>query len=227
MTLVNHLLAEAAQASEADEAPNSAGRERDAATFGAIYQHHARAVYAYAYTRLGQREDAEDAMCQTFAQAWAAFRRYHDRGVPVQAWLYRIATNVVIDAQRRRRVRAATRLDVDESILSYLPDSSPLPEEVTERKEVYERLQVALRCLSSDHRQVVALRFGLGLSTAETSRVMGRSEGAVKALLHRAVKALRQRMQDETPEAQLVDGHAAAIGSPSDTSGLNERPARP
>ncbi len=175
-------------------------------TFGLVYDEHVKAIYAYCYARLGNRPDAEDATEQTFFQAWNAFARYREQGAPVKAWLFRIASNVVIDTYRRRSFRLEGRLGAPLEAAETLADPSPQPPEVAEARELYGDLQRAIQTLPVDYQQVLALRFSQDLKVTEIAEVMGRSEGSVKMLLHRAVGALRTRLQPG-----VLDGRGGAL----------------
>lgn len=164
-----------------------------AEAFDQLYEEHMLAIYAYCYARLGNRQDAEDATEQTFLQAWGALDRYRDQGVPIKAWLYRIASNVVIDMFRRRRIRLHSPLEEADA----LADPSKQPPEAVETRELYGDLQRAIQSLPVDYQQVVGLRFSQDMSLAEIAQVMGRSQGSVKMLLHRAVVALRKRLHPD------------------------------
>ncbi|MGQ9674708.1 MAG: RNA polymerase sigma factor [Chloroflexota bacterium] len=171
-----------------------------AEAFNRLYEEHMSAIYAYCYARLGNRQDAEDATEQAFVQAWVAFDRYRDQGVPIKAWLYRIASNIVVDLFRRRRIRIYTPLEEADDLV----DPSKQPPEAAEARELYSDLQRAIQSLPVDYQQVVALRFSQDMSLAEIAQVMGRSQGSVKMLLHRAVVALRQRLHPDVLERMEV-----------------------
>ena len=190
-----------------EEAIASGERRRDggrssgkAEAFHQLYAEHASAIYAYCYARLGNRQDAEDATEQTFVQAWVAFDRYRDEGVPIKAWLYRIASNVVIDLFRRRRIRVHSPLEEADDLV----DPSKQPPEAAEARELYGDLQRAVQSLPVSYQQVIALRFSQDMSLAEIAQVMGRSQGSVKMLLHRAVVTLRQRLRPDVLERMEV-----------------------
>ncbi|MFC2022787.1 sigma-70 family RNA polymerase sigma factor, partial [Chloroflexota bacterium] len=104
------------------------------------------------------------------------------------AWLYRIAHNQAVDFLRKKNKRAA--VPIDES----LPSRDAGPQQLAEQRLDIRELVSASRQLTRAQREVIALRFASGLSIAEVARVMGRSEGAVKALQHSAVVSLRKVM---------------------------------
>jgi RNA polymerase sigma-70 factor (ECF subfamily) len=155
--------------------------DRDA--FGDLYERHLSAIYRYVYYRVGEAREAEDVTEMIFLKAWEALERYRPTGAPFRVWLYRIAHNVVVDRYRTRKTADA----LDEQH----PDRALHPEAHVERDEGRQALLGALARLDPAHQQVLTLRFMCELSHAETALTMGRSEGAVRVLQHRALAALR------------------------------------
>ena len=181
-------------ATRIEASPDLVERARhDRAAFGAIYDLYLPRVYAYCRIHSATREEAEDLTAHTFQQALAAIKRYEDRGLPFSAWLLRIASNAVTDRARRAR-----QVTVAPDELDLMPGES--------RLENFERafwLRTHLDALPVDQREVVRLRFYEDRSFRDVAARMGRSEGAVKQLLRRALKALHLRMQQEET---LADG---------------------
>lgn len=145
-------------------------------------------IYAYAFHRLGDRTQAEDIVSETFHRALENMHSYEWRGVAFSAWLYRIASNAIA-----ARFRKEPLLGSEEELESIL-EPEPGPELVATRQEWKADVLAAVRALPDDQQQVVLLRFGQELRNKEIARIMQRSEGAVKALLHRAVHALHKRL---------------------------------
>lgn len=140
------------------------------------------------YNRVGDRTVAEDIVAETFHRALEHIRQFEWRGVAFSAWLYRIASNAV--AARYRREPAFTVEDDLDSVL----EPEPGPELALTELEWKAELLAAVRALPPEQQQVVLLRFGQELRNKEIARIMERSEGAVKALLHRALIALQRRL---------------------------------
>ncbi|MHB8685300.1 MAG: sigma-70 family RNA polymerase sigma factor [Dehalococcoidia bacterium] len=172
----------------AEEALVERARQLDDAAWATIYQRHAEQVYAYIYYRLGDPHTAEDLAADVFVKAVAGIRGYSYRGTPLLAWLYRIAHNVTVDYRKsaaKRSQRTATEdLDTIEAARDVL----------RERDERSDML-TAIRGLTAEQQQVVLLRFYSGMSNAQVARVMGKPEGAVKALQARAVRSLRRILE--------------------------------
>lgn len=176
-----------AQNLEPDEVLAVRARDERAA-FGILYERHVRRIYNYVYYRTGAVADAEDLTARTFFQAMNNLHRYQVQGVPFSAWLFRIAHNLVANWHRdSSRHRAAPIEDLVE-----LPADDEGPPDRAEAKEEREELHEAVRRLQSDRQQLLILKFVEQLSNEEIATIMGRSEGAIKALLHRTVRSLRE-----------------------------------
>ena len=126
---------------------------------------------------------------QVFLKALQSITSFKWRGVPFSAWLFRIAHNQVVDYFRRKKKQPATLVD-EEAV----GRSSDNPEKIVERSLRVEQLVSATSRLTDLQREVVSLRFAGELSVAEIAKMMGKSEGAVKALQHSAIVALRKIM---------------------------------
>ena len=166
----------------------------DAKAFGDLYERHVSAIYRYIVYRVGDPQDARDLAEEVFLKAWGGLPGYRPGKVPFRGWLYRIAHNVVIDHYRARK-EAESLEDQDE-----LVDDRPDPERQVVQQEEVERLADAIARLLPDYQQVVVLRYIEGLSTDEVAAILDRSNGAVRVLLHRALKQMTSLMVAE--EAQ-------------------------
>lgn len=165
------------------------GRDRDAVA--ALFDRYHDAVYRYAFARLGDATDAEDAAAETFAAMLRSLPRFRWRGVPFEAWLFRIARSKVVDVARHRsRVRPA-----DEAVLAEAADREADPARLLAARENRRLLVRAVDGLPPDQRDVVMLRFFLGRSVRETAEHLGRTDGAVKQLQFRALSTLRRRVR--------------------------------
>lgn len=168
-----------------------AARRRDGAAIARLFDRYYAAVYRYAYARLGSVPDAEDAAAETFATLIRTLPRFQWRGVPFEAWLFRIARSKVVDVARdRSRVRRGGEA-VDAAAAD--PDTDPV--RIHAAREAREALVAAVDRLSPDQRDVVMLRFFLGRSIREVADHLGRSNGAIKQLQLRALANLRREMR--------------------------------
>ena len=162
----------------------------EAAAFGQLYEIYSDRVFRYVAYRVDSDADAEDITEDVFIRMLEAINSFKWRQVPFSAWLMRIAHNRVIDHYRRGRLRTATPLDDAPPLASRDRD----PQERVDIFSDLQELRVAMARLTDLQRQVISLRFGSDLSIAETAHVMNRNEGAVKALQHSAIRALRRLM---------------------------------
>jgi len=166
-------------------------RRGDRACFGALYDRYYRRVYAYAYYRAdGNAAAAEDVTQEVFLRALRAIERFRWQDASFLAWLLTIARNLLTDQARRP---APVPLDGHEDDLTADPVAAA--EGNLARREV----AAALARLTPDQREAIILRFLEGLSIAETSRIMGKTEDAVKRLQARGLAALRRLLQAGAP----------------------------
>jgi RNA polymerase sigma-70 factor, ECF subfamily len=161
----------------------------DKEAFGEIYERYVDKIYKYIYYRVGNQSDAEDLTSRVFFRAMAHVENYEDRGVPFQAWLYRIAHNLVANHHRDRGRRKI--IPLDDYVMNGLFSNADGPERAAEHMEERERLMLAIKSLPEDRQQLLILKFVDRLSNAEIGNIMGRTEGAVKSLYHRTLTALR------------------------------------
>jgi RNA polymerase sigma-70 factor, ECF subfamily len=176
---------------EADDLERLVGaaRNRDRDAVARLFDRYYDSVYRYAFARLGNVADAEDAAAETFMAMVRSLPRFTWRGIPFEAWLFRIAMSKVVDVARHRsRVRAG-----GEQLHDLEPDPDAEPERVVALREVRRELVAAIERLPRDQRDVVMLRFFAGRSIRETAELLRRSEGAVKQLQFRALSTLRRR----------------------------------
>jgi RNA polymerase sigma-70 factor (ECF subfamily) len=166
--------------------------------FEDLYRAHLRDVYSYAYYRVGNHHDAEDLTEQAFLQAYRHFdraRRESD-GRPLRPWLIRIAHNLAANFHRDRSRRPQTPLDSADPIAA-----KHGTEATVEGREELRQVIEHLDGLPDDRRDALVMRFALGMDNREIARAMGRSDGATKVLIHRAIKQLQEEMDtDERPD---------------------------
>jgi RNA polymerase sigma-70 factor (ECF subfamily) len=144
-------------------------------------------IYRYVAIRLRRREDAEDVTQLVFERIVGALPRYRHSGKPFAAWAFRIARNAVIDHQRRLRPTEPLGSIAE-------PADSMLIEALSLRGEEIRELKAAIRALTPDQQEALALRYGAGMSAEEAARVMGRQAGTIRGLTFRAIEALRRNL---------------------------------
>ena len=167
-------------------------------SFSQLYKAHLRDVYSYSYYRVGNHHDAEDLTEQTFLQAYRHFERAQreSAGRPLRPWLIRIAHNLAANYYRDR-ARKPTSVLEEAEVVSEAHDTAAL---VEVREEVAHVLE-AVKGLPDDRREALIMRFALGMDNREIAQVLGRSEGATKVLIHRAIKQLEEQVDKEQVEA--------------------------
>ena len=165
--------------------------------FAELYRSHLRDVYSYSYYRVGNHHDAEDLTEQAFLQAYRHFERARreSNGRPLRPWLIRIAHNLAANFYRDRSRKPQTSLD-DAGIVPAMHDT----EDLVEGREELEEVLAGVAKLPGDRREALILRFALGMDNREIARALGRSEGATKVLIHRAIRQLEQSIHKAAPE---------------------------
>ena len=156
--------------------------QKDPARFAELYENNLDRVYAFITRRVRDRNEAEDLTSEVFHQALAGLRRFEWRGAPFAAWLFKIASNAIID----RAKRAAKETDL--AGLEFSSDAgAPDIEEAEQRARLFQLVDQ----LPEDQRRVIVLRFAEEKSIREVAQDLARSEGAVKQLQFRALQQLR------------------------------------
>jgi RNA polymerase sigma-70 factor (ECF subfamily) len=156
--------------------------------FGELYQRYLDPIFRYLRVRVSEGALAEDLSEMVFLRAFESLGSYRERGHPFSAYLYRVARNLVADHYRQPEVISLEQAPD-------LADAADVSGEVARREQLRSVL-AALSGLPEDHQEVVRLRVVLALPTADVAAWMGRSEGAVRVLLHRALKSLRAQLTD-------------------------------
>ncbi len=177
----------------------------DHEAFGLLYEQYVERIFNYVYYRTGNQHDAEDLTAKVFFRAMRRIPQYQERGLPVSAWLYRIAHNLVANWHRDRGRRP--EISLDEGVAS-IPHSEH-PEATLLKLEEQDHLLRIIRKLPPERQQLIILKFVEHMSNAEIGQIMGRTEGAVKSLYHRTLLTLRGDMEsiskDDNPENKGMD----------------------
>jgi RNA polymerase sigma-70 factor, ECF subfamily len=162
--------------------------KQDPARFAELYETNFERVYLFVLRRVRDRYDAEDLTSEVFKQALAGLQRFEWRGAPFSAWLFRIATNAIIDRSKREARERRTPASAEEIV-------EPQSQEIVEIEERVRLIRLVDE-LPADQRRVVGMRFSDEKSIKEIASEMGRTEGAVKQLQFRALQTLRSRLTD-------------------------------
>ncbi len=161
-------------------------QEGDANAFAALYDRYVDLVFRYIYFRIGDRPTAEDFTSETFLRALRRIGSLANVGRDPGAWFVTIARNIVLDHVKSSRYR----LEVTTDELADIERSQDGPEDSVVERITNESLLACVQQLGSEQQECIALRFLHGFSVAETAAAMGKNEGAIKALQHRAVRRL-------------------------------------
>ncbi|MBI2775654.1 MAG: sigma-70 family RNA polymerase sigma factor [Chloroflexi bacterium] len=186
--------------------PLVAAAQRDPGTFDALYRRYLAPVYSYAYYELGNHHAAEDATERTFLAALANLHRFDERARPedgegastFKVWLFRIARNVIANDRRTARRHPAAVLD--DATAAIVADPLDVERDAVRREEAADAWRAVGR-LPGDRRRALVLRFVDEMSTAEIAGVLGRSEGAVRVLIHRALRSVARELDPRSPNA--------------------------
>lgn len=150
----------------------------------AIYEHYATGIFRYIYYRIGEYETAEDLRAEVFIKMLEGLETFTYQGWSISAWLYRIAHDRVVDHLRRSKRRQ------QESLEDRYIDPKAGPDAIALTRLDHAALRLALGQLTDEQAEVINLRFIQELSLREVAHITGRTEGAIKALQHRALQAL-------------------------------------
>jgi len=165
----------------------------DAEAFGALYDVYLSRVYRHVFYWVGNHAEAEDLTQQVFLQAWQAMPRYRLTQAPFSAWLLTIAHNLLVSDHRRRKGLEACPFDAEVKSVARWTD----PEVETFARYESQTVREAVLRLKPEQRQVVLLRFVEDFSHADIAAAMGKSEGNVRVILHRALGELRRLLTRE------------------------------
>jgi RNA polymerase sigma-70 factor (ECF subfamily) len=169
--------------------------------FGVLYDRHLRRIYNYVYYRIGQKAEAEDLTERVFMQALENLPRYQNRGAPFSAWLFRIAHNLVANWHRDTGRHPSAPLDDAGEREDQRAD--PFGDALSSEEQ--RELREAVGRLPADRQMLLQMKFVEERSNLEIAQHMGRTEGAVKALLHRTVVTLRSDLSAKEGKKRVPD----------------------
>lgn len=169
----------------------------EASAFGLLYDRYQPALYRFIYLKVGHREEAEDLTHQVFLSAWQNIERFKDEGLPISSWLYRIARNRIIDHYRTKK----TTYEFDEAADEALQRLEDVGDD-TARKMALEEAYRALRKLPQEQQDILLMRFVEELTVPEIAAVLGKNQGTVRVLQHRALKSLKKALEQKRHEEE-------------------------
>jgi RNA polymerase sigma-70 factor (ECF subfamily) len=162
----------------------------DRSAFAALYDRHQPDVYSYLYYRVSDQSIAEELTAEVFCRMVEKIEHFQHRGKPILAWLYTIARNLLADHYRQAR---RANLPLTERLAAREGN----PAQAAEKQLTADCLRLALHRLTQEQREVIIGKFVQGRSNAEVGAILGKSEGAIKSLQHRALAALRRAIDKE------------------------------
>lgn len=170
-------------------------RSFDHQALATIYDLYSPGLYRYAMRLLGDQHLAEDCVSETFSRFLQALQKKKGPRNYLQAYLYRVAHNIIVDLYRRQP-------PPEDDLRQEITSTEPSPEEHTVHRLRQTRLRYAMQKLTPDQQKVITLKYLEGWDTAEIAQMLGKPVGAVKALQHRAIASLQRILQlDETKNA--------------------------
>jgi RNA polymerase sigma-70 factor (ECF subfamily) len=161
-------------------------RRLNEARLVSLYDEYYNKIAHYAFVRIGDRTEAEDLAGEVFLKALESLGSYKERGVPMQAWLYKIAHNLVVDHLRKMAKRQIVPIDT----VQIEADADPAI--LADRNIELEKVAGAMEQLTREQREVLRLRFFGGLTSKEAGSILKKSDGAVREMQRAAVEKLRR-----------------------------------
>ena len=168
-------------------------QQGDGEAFGQLYDRYVDTVFRFIYFRVNDRALAEDFTSETFLRALRRITTISYQGRDIGAWFVTIARNIILDHMKSAR----NRLEITTADTVEGDQREPSPESAVLDLLTSERLMAAVKQLGDEQRECVMLRFIQGFSVSETAAVMGKNDGAIKALQHRAVRKLAELVGSE------------------------------
>jgi len=161
-------------------------RRFNEARLASLYDEYYDKIAHYAFVRIGDRTEAEDIAGEVFLKALESLESYRERGIPMQAWLFRIAHNLVVDHFRRMAKRTVVPIDTVQI------ETEADPVTLVDKKIELERVTGAMEQLTPEQREVLRLRFFGELTSKEAGSILNKSDGAVREMQRAAVEKLRR-----------------------------------
>ena len=161
-------------------------REYNQAKLASLYEEYYGKIARYVYVRIGNRTEAEDIAGEVFLKALDSLKSYKERGLPMQAWLFRIAHNLVVDHWRKMTKSKTVSIDTVQV------EAGTDPVTTAEKNIELERATRAMKQLSREQREVLGLRFFGGLTSKEAGGILNKSDGAVREMQRAAIEKLRK-----------------------------------
>jgi RNA polymerase sigma-70 factor, ECF subfamily len=179
-----------AVAPDLERATVDRARTGDQQALADLYDWYMPRVYRYVVARIGNTAEAEDLTEEVFLKMLGGISSFRWREVPFSSWIFRIAHNCIATHYRKSAQRGGATAELSEDMVDGRPDLATAVEERITMEEV----RRASALLPDAQREVIALRFAVGLSIADTAKALGKREGNIKALQHKAVAKLQKML---------------------------------
>ena len=189
-----------AVAPDLERATVDRARTGDQQALADLYDWYMPRVYKYVVARVGNPAEAEDLTEEVFLKMLGAIGGFRWREVPFSSWIFRIAHNCIATHYRRSAQRGGAMSELSEDMVDERPDLALAVEE----RITIEEVRRASALLPDAQREVIALRFAVGLSIADTAKALGKREGNIKALQHKAVAKLQKMLVPGTPGTATI-----------------------
>ena len=167
--------------------------------FAELYDHYFPHIYRYALYRLQDAQTVDDITAQVFEVALANIHRFQPARGSFASWIFAIARNTINKHLRARKLRRWVSLD---TLAHQLTDDSPTLEEIVSQNERLARLMPLISELDDRQRDLVALKFGAGLTNRRIAQLTGLTESNVGVILYRTLHYLRARLREEGDEQE-------------------------
>ena len=164
----------------------------DRAALEELYLIHFDRIYSYLHMTVGNRHDAEDLTTQTFLRMLEAIGRFHWQSAPFSAWLFRIAHNLSMD-----HFRANRRWQPEEEVPEPIGSEAPSAELEAMKSIGHQSMLELIETLSPEQQQVLTLKFVFNFRNADVAKILGKTEGAIKSLQHRALASLQKQVAQQ------------------------------
>jgi RNA polymerase sigma-70 factor, ECF subfamily len=164
-------------------------KQGDRVALEELYLLHFDRIYSYLHVSVGNRHDAEDLTTQTFLKMLESIKRFRWRSAPFSAWLFRIAHNLAMD-----HFRASRRWQPEEDVPEPPGEEEPSAEAAALQTIGRQSMLELIEGLSHEQQQVLTLKFVFNFSNAEVATILGKTDGAIKSLQHRALVSLQKQL---------------------------------
>lgn len=161
----------------------------DKNAFSVLYQEYLTPIFRYLYARLGSRQEAEDLSQVVFIKAWQAIKNFRFQKKPILSWLYTIARHSLIDFTRKKKEIPSENIRIIE------PANFSIVDDIRQKR--FKTIKQAIGKLNPNHQEIIILKFIEEKSNKEIAQLLNKREDAVRAMAHRAIKSLRQKINEQ------------------------------